>query len=452
MTTSGFERTSAFKPVRSVTAGMINNAPLAPTVNALRRGGRDPHGYLDELEARVEAIEPDVHALATNPAWDQLHRSVTDLQERMPDSAQRPPLFGIPVGVKDIFHVDGLPTQAGTTLPANAFSGPEAAVVDQLREAGAVILAKTVTTEFAYFDPGPTRNPHNLQHTPGGSSSGSAAAVAAGLCPLAIGSQTVGSTIRPAAFCGIVGFKPSFGRIPTHGVVPLAESLDHVGLFTQDIAGMRVAAAITCRDWRTLPQPDTRPVVGVPRGAYLEQASEAGLRAFKNQLDSLESAGYEVRREPAFSDIEAVNDRHDDLLAAEAALAHRDWFGAYEDRYSKTMADTVRRGREVTVDRMADTRAARLDLRRELTDRMVDTGIDLWVAPAAPGPAPEGIDSTGDPVMNLPWTNAGVPVVTLPAGTVDGLPVGLQVTAPYMAGEQLLDWAESMATTLRKAH
>jgi len=154
------------------------------------------------------------------------------------------------VGIKDIFHVDGFVTRAGTRVPPERFAGPEAASVALLREAGALIAGKTVTTEFAYFEPGPTRNPHNPAHTPGGSSSGSAAAVAAGLCQLALGTQTIGSVIRPAAFCGVVGFKPSFGRIPTSGLVYFSRTIDHVGLFTQDLDGMELAASVLCRDWQ----------------------------------------------------------------------------------------------------------------------------------------------------------------------------------------------------------
>ena len=154
----------------------------------------------------------------------------------------------MPVGVKDIFHAAGFETRAGSQLPPELLTGPEADAVGRLRAAGCLILGKTVTTEFAYYEPEPTRNPHNLAHTPGGSSSGSAAAVAAGLAPLALGTQTIGSVIRPAAFCGIVGFKPSYGRISPEGLIFFSPSLDHVGLFTQDVAGMSLAAAVLCEN------------------------------------------------------------------------------------------------------------------------------------------------------------------------------------------------------------
>lgn len=427
---------------------MIHDAALADIVTALRSGETSPSAFLETLDERVGAVEPDIQALVTTPAWDQLEDTASDLLNAHPTASARPALFGVPVGVKDIFHVSGLPTRAGSGLPPAAFTGPEATVIKRFRDAGAMVFAKTVTTEFAYFEPGPTRNPHNPNHTPGGSSSGSAAAVAAGLCPLAVGSQTVGSTIRPAAFCGIVGFKPSYGRIPLTGVVPLAESLDHVGLFTQDLPGMQIAAAVACPDWRWLPAPEPRPTLGVPSDAYLVQASRAGRDAFEEQLATLEAAGFELKHVGVFDNIDEINRRHNDLLAAEAALAHHEWFNEYGDRYSDTMAEVVRDGRAIDVDRLAATRTARVSLRQSLLDRMDNRGIDLWVAPAAPGPAPEGIESTGDPAMNLPWTNAGVPVVTVPVGQVEGLPVGLQIAGAFMADEFVLQSASEISAAL----
>ena len=311
--------------------------PLGEVATGLHDGSRDLSGYLAGLYDRTAEREPDVGAWVNGPkpqAW--VDAEADALGERYPDPASRPPLYGVPVGVKDIFHVDGLPTRAGADVPPGALVGPQAAVVTALREAGALVLGKTVTTEFAYFEPGPTRNPHDLGRTPGGSSSGSAAAVAAGMCPLALGSQTIGSVIRPAAFCGVVGFKPSYGRIPLDGVIPLATAVDHVGLFTRDLPGMRVAAAACLDDWE---QEDSvagaetdagvgtradatradRPVLGIPDDEYVAQASEAGQDAFAEHVAALESAGFDVRRVDLFDDVEAVNERHERLVAAEAA-------------------------------------------------------------------------------------------------------------------------------------
>ncbi len=214
----------------------IHPAPLAPIVSALRSGELDLQRYIDETCDRIDALEPQLQALLPEPDRRQrLHNEATALQQQWPEPGNRPPLYGVLTGIKDVFRVDGFPTHAGSQLPPELFTGPEATCVTRLRNAGVLILGKTVTTEFAWAEPGPTRNPHHLEHTPGGSSSGSAAAVAAGFCSLALGTQTIGSTIRPASFCGIVGFKPSYGRIPTDGLILFSKSVDTVGIFTQDV-------------------------------------------------------------------------------------------------------------------------------------------------------------------------------------------------------------------------
>ncbi|MFB6192235.1 MAG: amidase [Haloarculaceae archaeon] len=430
----------------------VDDAALGEAVRALRAGDVDPAAYLSASRDRIEAVEPEVRALLPEEGrWDRLERAVEARRKAYPDPESRPPLYGVPVGVKDIFHVDGFETRAGSELPPEALAGEESAAWARLADAGAVPLAKTVTTEFAYFEPGPTANPHDTDRTPGGSSSGSAAAVAAGMCPLAVGTQTIGSVIRPASFCGIVGFKPSFGRIPTDGVIPVSGALDHVGCFTQDVEGARIAASVLCDDWRTLPAKRRRPTLGVPDAAYLEQATETGRERFERQLDALADAGYGIERTDALSDIEPINDEHVELMAAEAAAVHRErgWYPAHEDAYAEATRELLADGSEVPVARVADARRARIERRAALTDRMDDRGIDLWVSPGAPGAAPEGLDTTGDPVMNLPWTNTGLPTVTLPVDeTGEGLPLGLQCSARFGADEALLDWAGTIVEDL----
>lgn len=430
---------------------MIQPAPLAATASALRSGQLDLLSYLNELCDRVDAYDTEIQALL--PEANRRARLLDEartLQTRFPDPVSRPPLYGIPVGVKDMFYVDGFPTRAGSRLPEETFSGAEAECVTMLREAGALILGKTVSTEFAYFEPGPTRNPRNLNYTPGGSSSGSAAAVAAGFCPLALGTQTIGSTIRPAAFCGIVGFKPGYERISVMGVIPCAPSVDTVGLFTQDIEGMALVAALLCRDWRPVSQSPARlPVLGVPDGPYLAQASQEGLAAFAQQVSSLEQVGYTVKRVLVMADIEEINHRHMLLVFAEMAAVHEEWFAQYEPLYRPRTVDAIRAGQQIGVAELAVARDGRLKLRRELQTFMLQKQIDLWLCPAAPGSAPEGIQTTGNSIMNLPWTHAGLPAVTLPAGTTpNGLPLGLQVVGAFMADEQLLAWSTIIAKTL----
>lgn len=423
---------------------------LAKLVSALKAGDLDLDRYLDELRSRFEAVDPQILAFVPEPGrFARLKREAEHLMTRFPDAAARPPLFGLPVGVKDIFHVDGLPTRAGSSLPPEDLGGPQAEVVDDLTAAGALVLGKTVTTEFAYFAPGPARNPHNVSHTPGGSSSGSAAAVAAGLAPLALGSQTIGSITRPASFCGVVGFKPSYDRVSRDGIIPLAPSVDHVGYFTAAVDGTALVAAQICRGWDPRP-PAARPTLGIPAGPYLERAEPEGLALFDRAWQALAASGYTIRRAPAWDDFSAIEARHNLLVAAEAARVHSDWFARFGSQYHPKTVALLRRGQEVSADELRAARDGRLALRNSLQARMEEAGIDLWISPAAPGPAPEGLDSTGDPIMNLPWTHSGLPTLSLPIGRdPTGLPVGLQVAAGWYADEALLAWARDLAAALK---
>ncbi len=429
-----------------MTLPLIANTPLAETATALRSGALDLFEYLDALFIRQEQVEPVVQAFTPEP--DRRGRIMAEaraLLERYPQPGQRPPLFGIPIGVKDIFHVEGLLTRAGSNLPPDELTGPEAAVVAGFKRAGSLIMGKTVTTEFAYFEPGPTRNPHNPAHTPGGSSSGSAAAVAAGLVPLAIGTQTIGSVIRPAAFCGIVGYKPSYNRIDPAGVIFFSPSADHAGLFTQDVAGMRLAASVVCNGWDATTDAVRKPVLGIPAGPYLAQASQEALDAFAAQVAALRDAGYSVREIPLFGNIADINRIHRQLIAAEFAQQHAQWYQQFKELYRPRTAALIEEGMAVAPEVVADARDLQRLLREEVLHIMDVNDVDAWIAPAAPGPAPEGLNSTGDPVMNLPWTFLGLPATTVPAGAAaNGLPLGLQIIGPWMMDEEMLAWAEDV--------
>ncbi|MBN2688199.1 MAG: amidase [Deltaproteobacteria bacterium] len=405
--------------------------------------------YINELCDRIDAAEPRIHAFIAEPGRrKRLTGEALTLIERYPDKDLRPPLFGIPVGIKDIFSVDGFETTCGSQLPAELFAGPEAPCVSALRHAGALVAGKTVTAEFAYFEPGPTRNPRNASHTPGGSSSGSAAAVAAGLCPLALGSQTIGSIIRPAAYCGIIGFKPTCDRVSSSGVIPYSASSDQVGLFAQDMDGMAVASAVVCSRWneRISSAIDVHlPRLGVPEGPYLDQATPGARFSFENTIMALKAAGYTVRLLPVLGDINIIAAHHRNMTSAEFAAAHARWFERYGDRYRPRTAELIRFGRSVSEEALRKGRASRLAVRTSLERTMDMHEIDLWISPAATGTAPEGIASTGDPAMNLPWTHAGMPTITIPSGKdKKGLPYGLQITARFMKDEILLSWARGI--------
>ena len=275
---------------------------LVATLAALRNGELDLGQRIDELAAHFDEREARVLSLMPEAnRFERLRREADALLAKHPDPASRPALFGALLGVKDVFRVDGFETRAGSRLPPSTFAGPEASSVTRLRRAGALVLGKTVSTEFAYFAPGPTHNPHDPERTPGGSSSGSAAAVGAGLCDVALGTQTIGSVTRPASFCGVVGFKPSFGRVPTDGIIPLAPGLDHVGCFTADVRGARLAAAEllgAALDSPSAPE-RTRPRLAIPVGPYLDRADAEGRKHFEGVCLHLRSSGYELVDLPA---------------------------------------------------------------------------------------------------------------------------------------------------------
>ena len=427
---------------------LIQRVSLVDDLDALRRG-LSPVALVERLAPRFKAVERNIQAfMADEERFQRLQRDAQALLDRYPQPAAWPPLFGALLGVKDIFHADGFATRAGADIPYPLFAGDEAHILTQLKRAGALIVGKTVTTEFAYFEPGPTRNPHNIAHTPGGSSSGSAAAVAAGLAHVALGTQTVGSVIRPAAYCGIVGYKPSFGRVSTAGLVTFSPSADHVGFFCQNVADMLAVAEAVIADWFGDDVNLRMPVFGVPDGVYLQQSS--ALDAFEAQVRQLEEAGYTIRRIGMFDDIESIDSCHQDMIAAELALQHEQWFAEHSALYRPRTAALIRYGQTISGERLKQVREHRSVFRQRLHKLMTENKVDLWLCPAAPDVAPKGIGATGDPKMNMPWTHAGLPAITVPAGKGElGLPLGLQLVARHGADRALLHWAKEIEEVFR---
>lgn len=407
--------------------------------------------YLDQLEAHFNLVEPQIMAFVPEEnRFERLRAEAIKLLETFPEPEDYPPLFGLVIGVKDIFHADGFTTYAGSRLPPKVLQGREASVVTRIKQLGALVLGKTVTTEFAYFAPGPTRNPNNLDHTPGGSSSGSAAAVAAGMVSLAFGTQTIGSISRPASFCGVVGYKPSFDRLPKDGVIPLSHSLDHVGIFAQDLALVAIFASEMLPDFQAVDVAANPLVLGIPEGPYLDKADPAMLAHFEKLVRRCSERGFQIRRVPVMPDIEAIITRHGVITAAEAAENHADWFKQHKDSYHPKTRELILRGRNISADQLEGARLGREVLRQELTRSMVTEGIDLWISPAAPGPAPKGLESTGDPVMNLPWTHSGLPTLSLPSGyDHHGMPLGLQVAAGWYQDEKLIKIGPLIQSAIR---
>jgi len=407
-----------------------------------------------ELEPKVQAwaFLDEEHALSQARAADELRRSGQAVG----------PLHGIPVGVKDIIDTGDMPTENGTVLHAGRTPRTDAAVVARLRAAGAVILGKTVTTECAYFHPGKTRNPHNPEHTPGGSSSGSAAAVAAGMVPLALGSQTNGSVIRPAAFCGVYGFKPTHGLIPRTGILKLSRTLDHVGFFAGNLEDLALLAE-KLAGWDE-GDPDTRPRARIPFKAILseeppippviafvktpmwERAEPETKEAFAELVDALGDRVEEVELFPSAAE---AWDWHKTIMEAEmAANLEREWLSGKE-KLSEKLRALIERGRAISaVD--YQRALARIAPMQQSFEELFTQRYDAILTPAAPGTAPKGLDSTGDPSFCTLWTLAGLPALSLPLLRGESsLPIGVQLVGRRDFDARLLRTARWFEAKLR---
>lgn len=412
---------------------------------ALRRGS-PVTGYLNEVCDRIEKWDSEVRAFVDEP----------DRRARLLDSAAglavEGPLHGVPIGVKDVIRVDGFPTRAGSALPPEELAGDQAPAVSRLLGSGALIAGKTVTAEFAMSAPGGTGNPRRLDHTPGGSSSGSAAAVAAGMVPLALGTQTLSSVVRPAAYCGIVGFKPTYGRVDIGGLIANSPSLDTLGWFTAEVADAALAAEVLCAHWRPDISVDRLPVLGIPDSRFLANAGDDALRAFEAQVTVLREAGFQVRPSTVLSDSAELADRIFTINRWEFARTHEAWFGRYESLYRAETATVIRQGMAIASADYADALRWKQDFATGVARAAEDDGIDVWITPAATSTAPATLASTGNPVMGTPFTMAGVPALSVPAGyDGDGLPWGLQCAGSAGQDELLLAFGAAIEAALRPA-
>lgn len=399
-----------------------------------------PLDLLESCLARIAARDAEIHA------WVRVDEAGarTVAREREAEARAgrlRGRLHGVPVGIKDIFHVTGMTTTCGAAPAFHVAATEDAAAVARLRAAGAIILGKAHTTEFAYFEPGPTRNPWNVAHTPGGSSSGSAAAVAARMAPLALGTQTVGSVLRPAAYCGVVGFKGTHGLISTEGVVPLAWSLDHVGVFARAVADVALTAGVLAG----------RPLAGpAPRPPRLALASElvdratpetaATVRATAERLARAGATIEEVKLPGSFAGVHAAGRG---VLEVEASAYHEELYRTHAAAYRPRTRELIEGGLARPAVAYARAQRARLAFREEVMPLLA--GHDALLSPTAPAPAPEGL-ATGDPWFCAPWSFAGVPACSLPTGvSAAGLPHAVQLVAAAERDAELLGvaaWCE----------
>jgi Asp-tRNA(Asn)/Glu-tRNA(Gln) amidotransferase A subunit family amidase len=400
---------------------MLSALDLARRIDA---GELTPPAVVDLCAQAIAARESEIGAFAA-----------LDLEAARRDAMQagvlRLPLRGLPVGIKDIFDTADFPTAYGSSLYAGHQPRSDAALVMMVRRAGGIVAGKTVTTEFASLQPAGTRNPHNPAHTPGGSSSGSAAAVAAGMLPLALGSQTGGSVIRPAAFCGVAGFKPSYRLLPTVGMKCFSWSLDTAGLFAAGVADVAFAAgALTGRDLRVDERPLATPVVAILRTDRWHEASEQMQRAVERAAHAAEQAGAKVKElelPPIFSDAMRA---HGIIQGYEAFRALAFEYDRHRDRLGPTLRRQIDNAAAIDADAYDNARRTTRRARQALIDVLADGEIIL--TPSAPGAAPHGLGSTGEPTFNRLWTLLGTPCVNVP-GLVDGagLPLGVQVVARF---------------------
>ncbi|AYN19481.1 amidase [Alcaligenes aquatilis] len=348
------------------------------------------------------------------------------------------PLAGLTFGVKDVLDVQGMPTRYGAHFPHALPAERDAACVALLRQAGAIAMGKTVTAEFAYAAPGPTRNPLNLDHTPGGSSSGSAAAVAAGMVNFALGTQTGGSMMRPAAFTGILGFKPSFGAVHRSGLFLLCDSLDTIGYFSRDLSVLRRVASVL----QGLPDsrvPST-PRIGVLDGKDLGPITPAALAALEQGYQHLEQQGARLERLPADAQLKELLILQGQIMAYEMARSLLPVWQASSDALRPVTVQAIKQGLELPPADYHAWQARRRQLQQEWQDRYGH--FDALLTPAAPGPAPYGLDSTGSSVLNRPWSLLGWPTLSLPApGQNSPLPLGLQLIGQAHQDGSLLDLA-----------
>ena len=398
-------------------------AGFVMAVGATARGASSQTPRLETLTQWLNASRRE-RELALQSCLDRIQELDSSIHAWVQVSPQKPTgngkLSEIPFGAKDIMETRGLSTEYGSAIYKGRIGTADAGIVRDMRQHGAILLGKTQCTAFAYREPAPTRNPRDLKHTPGGSSSGSAAAVAAGMVPIALGTQTRGSVLRPASYCGVTGFKTSYGLFSMEGVLPLAKSLDTLGFFTHTPADMFAL-------WESMghsggPKEDF--ALGAPE-PMLDVEPEMAV-AFKNALGVLGSAGLSIRPLDIAGMLAKLNDATSTVEFYEGARFHQQRFNEYGSRLAD-LANLIQKGLQIRVEQYDEARQYIAACKARLHEMYKATPVIL--VPAATGPAPFGLTSTGDASMNAPWTALGTPAISIPMPVTRSLPLGLQLTA-----------------------
>jgi aspartyl-tRNA(Asn)/glutamyl-tRNA(Gln) amidotransferase subunit A len=423
----------------------------------MRQGRLTPIELLESCLARIDKYESRVHAwvlVDRQGAWAEAERLTQELRR----GDRRGPLHGIPIAIKDIFDVFDWPTGCGSNLWAQSFARRDATVVERLRRAGAVFVGKTVTTAFASFDPPVTRNPWDVSRTPGGSSSGSAAALACGMCLGALGSQTGGSITRPASYCGVAGCKPTYARVSCDGVMPLAPSMDHPGPMARCVRDLAIILQTIAGPDERDPACSDRPVPLLVPGHYeglppprlgrlwglFEQRAEPSVNALMDQVtQTLRKQGASVKDIALPAGFSEVVARHRTIMAVEAAAFHGERLHRHPDDYPPKIRGLLDEGLACPASEYARCK----DFQRNVTSETMGcfSGIDALLCPATTGPAPDAA-TTGDPAFNSPWSLTGLPVISFAAGkSPDGLPLAIQLVGPAWGEAELFQaaaWCE----------
>ena len=440
---------------------MTEHFNLTANEAAKRIKNRDlsPVELVESLLSQYDALEPGLSA------WVYLDREAVladaqQKQEELEKGGSIGPLHGVPIGLKDIYYTAGIPTTACSKVYEGFVPEYDATTVALLKGAGAIMMGKTVTTEFACMDPSPTKNPWNPAHTPGGSSSGSAVAVATRMCPAALGSQTVGSVLRPASYNGVVGFKPTFGRVSRYGVIPVSWSLDHVGWMArsvQDIAVlMQVMSVpdpqepITARqpsdDFMTGLESPAAPRIGLLRRFFYDNSDEETRQHTDGVVEQLSRAGASVEEIPLPDSIDTAIADQRIIMAVEAAAFHQPMYERQSQDYQPMLREMLRRGLETD----GPTYSRALERRQQFTAEMqaLAEKADVLLTPSTPTPALADITNTGNTMFQGPWTSCGLPVITIPSGlAASGLPFGIQLAAAPFSEPKLLAaarWCENV--------
>lgn len=430
---------------------------LVEAAAAIREGRLAARDLVESLLDRIERLDPLLHAWVRLDAG-RARATAGELDAERSQGRLRGALHGVPVGLKDIYFTAGLATEAGSPLHAGFVPERDARTVARLRQAGAIVLGKTETTQFAYSDPAPTRNPWNTDHTPGGSSSGCAAAVAARMVPAALGTQTAGSILRPAAFCGVVGFKATAGRLSLDGIFPLSWSLDHPGPIARSVADLQSLFAVL--DEQPVPGQQTRssahtplgspPGLGLLGGRFLDEADADALRHFDQAVRRLSRAGAAVREVRLPDDFDLADDVHHVIMRAEAAAYHRADHVRAPEAYRPNLRAAIELGSLIPAPLYLQAQRLRNEL-LQASSQLFD-GVDCLIMPSALGEAPADLTTTGNAIFNAPWSLFGMPALTIPSGLGrGGLPLGLQIIGRRWQDATVLavgSWCESALGTL----